>query len=152
MEEPPAPDEEPEFHPYSSNFDHSTCTDAIFLRLVPKDEPNSALLEELVTVFMEAAGLTEPFLPDELTPAPDDQGIQLRAILDQKAEEIREKAAKAEPRATELKKRLEEHGPEANAAEVAEARRKLIEAVLELKQQFGIVVTSHTESDVRGLS
>jgi hypothetical protein len=121
-------------------------TDAVLLRLVPKDEPNSTLLMELVDLFRQAALQAGGIAPTEpLDPVPDDQGIQLRAILDQKKEEIRERAAKAEPRATELKKRLEEHGPDANAAEVAEARRKLIDAVIRLKEQFGIVISAHTE-------
>lgn len=119
--------------------------DAVFFRFIPKDESNSVILDELAALFIDIASRVEDGKPTPLDPVPDDQGIQLRAILDQKKEEIREKAAKAEPRAAELKKRLEEHGPDANAAEVAEARRKLIEAVLELKQQFGIVVSARTE-------
>jgi hypothetical protein len=113
---------------------------------VPKDEPNPALLAELAAVFTQAAIQAGNVAPTEpLDPVPDDQGIQLRAILDQKAEEIREKATKAEPRAAELKKLLEEHGPDANAAEVAAAREKILRLVLHLKRQFGIVVTARTD-------
>ena len=147
MDESPPSDEEPDLLPFPSYFGQSTFTDAVFLRLVPKDEPNPALLTELAALFTEAAVQAGNVTPQEpLDPVPDDQGVQLRAILDQKAEEIREQAAKAEPRAAELKKRLEDHGPVANAAEVAAAREKIIQVVLELKRQFGIVVSARTDA------
>ncbi len=142
----PSPDEEPELLPYPSCYDQTTFTDAVFLRLIPKDDPNPVLLGELAALFTEAAEQAGNIPPQEpLEPVPDDQGVQLRAVLDQTRELVREMAAKAEPRAAELKKRIEERGPDANADEVAEARRKLIQVVLELKQQFGIVVSARTD-------
>ncbi len=141
----PPSDEEPDVLPFR-NSDSPEFAEVVWLRLVPKDEPNPALLAELAAVFTQAAIQAGNVAPTEpLDPVPDDQGIQLRAILDQKAEEIREKATKAEPRAAELKKLLEEHGPDANAAEVAAAREKILRLVLHLKRQFGIVVTARTD-------
>jgi hypothetical protein len=144
--ESPSPDEEPDTLPFSC-FDQTEYTDVVLLRLVPKDEPNPVLLQELAGVFAEAALQAGNIPPQEpLDPVPDDQGIQLRAILDQKAEEIREKVAKAEPQAAELKKRIAEHGSDATATEVVAAREKIIRAVLELKRQVGIVVTARADT------
>lgn len=146
MDESPPSDEEPDLLPFPSCFGQTEFTDAVTLRLVPEDEPNPLLLAELAELFAEAALRAGNVTPQEpLDAVPDDQGVLLRQILDQKAEEIREKAAKAEPRAAEFKKRIEEHGPDANAAEVAAARAKLIQVVIELKRQFGIVVTARTD-------
>lgn len=147
-DESPSSDEEPDLLPFPC-FNHEEFAEAVQLRLVPKDEPNSALLQELAVVFTDAARQAGNIAPQEpLDLVPDGQSVQLRAILDQQAEEIREKAAKSEPRAAELKKRIEEQGPDANAAEVTAAREKIIRAVLELKQQFGIVVTARTDTDL----
>jgi hypothetical protein len=146
VDDSPSPDEEAELLPFPSCFGQEEFTGAVTLRLVPKDDPNPALLEELAAAFTEAAVQAGNVTPTEpLDPVPDDQGVQLRAILDQKAEEIREKATKAEPRAAELKQRIEQQGRTRTLHEVAAARERLIQTVIELKQQFGIVITARPD-------
>ena len=79
-------------------------------------------------------------------PVDDHEGIQLRAVLDQRAEEIRERAAKAEPRAAELRKRIEEQGEQATAAEVAAARERLIRVVWELRERYGLIAYARPDT------
>lgn len=142
MEDPPLEeDEEPDPIPFDGQAD---CAEVVQLRLVPKDELRRGLLAELVAAFTEASQLTEPFTLDELQSVPDDQGIQPRAILDQKANEIRERAAKAEPRAEELKRKIAEGGEAAVADEVAAARKKIFDVVAEL-HELGITVSARVE-------
>ena len=140
----PLPDDEPDDSPWLE-FESADFAEAVQLRLVPKDDPNPALLRELAAVF-EAAAFEAGCIPpqDLVEPVPDDQGVQLRAILDQKAEEIREKADAAEPRAAELKKRIKEKGDDANAAEVEAARERLFQTILELRR-IGVVITAQAE-------
>jgi len=133
-------DEEPDLLPFPS-FEQFDCSEAVRLRSVPKDEPRPGLLAELVAAFTEAA---EPLILEERILVPDDQGIQLRAILDQKAEEIREKATKAEPRAEEMKLKLATGGEAAVAEEVAAARKKIFDVVAELRE-LGISVSARVE-------
>ena len=127
------------------NSELDVVTDKLVLRFVPKDEPKSALLRELANVFKEAAaqGRNVP-APEVHTVVPEHEGISLRQILDQRKEEIREKAVAAESRAAEFKKRIEASGPDANAAEVAAARERIIQTILELRQR-GIIVTARAE-------
>ncbi len=143
-EDAPQPDEEDEA-PEFPDFDRNEFSEMVGLRLVPKDNPNSALIRQLAMAFADAARQAGRIpAPEPLVPVPDDQGIHLRAILDQKKEEIRAKAAQAEPRAAEFRKRVEEHGPEANAAEVAAARERILQTVLEL-HRLGVVMAARAE-------
>jgi len=139
MQETPE-DEEPDLLPFP-NFEQTDCSEVVQLRFVPKEEPKPGLLAELVAAFTEAA---KPLILEERISVPDDQGIQLRAILDQKAEEIREKATKAEPRAEEMKLKLATGGEAAVAEEVAAARKKIFDVVAELRE-LGISVSSRVE-------
>lgn len=141
MEDPPSEDEQPDPIPFDSETD---CAEVVQLRLVPKDEPKPDLLAELVAAFTEAAGPIKPLAPDELQPLPADEGIQLRAILDQKANEIRERVAKAEPRAEELKLKIAEGGEAAVADVVAAARKKIFDAIAELRE-LGITVSARVD-------
>ena len=142
MEEPP---EDEELHLFPFSFSEQVdCSTVVQLCLIPKDEPKPGLLVELAAAFAEAAQQSAAFGPDDLTPVPGDRGIQLRAILDQKAEEIREKAAKAGPRAEELKRKIAEGGEAAVADEVVEARKKLFDVVAELRE-LGITVSARVE-------
>jgi hypothetical protein len=137
-------DDEDDFLPFP-NSELDVVTDKVILRFVPKDEPKSALLHDLENVFTEAAALGRNVPPpEEHTLVPEHEGISLRQILDQRKEEIREKSVAAESRAAELKKRIEESGPDANAVEVAAARERIIQAILELRQR-GIVVMARAE-------
>ena len=137
-------DDEDDFLPFP-NSELDVVTDKVILRFVPKDEPKTALLRKLADVFTEAAteGRNVP-APEEHTLVPDHEGISLRQILDQRKEEIREKSVVAESRAAEFKKRIEASGPEANAAEVAAARERIIQTILELRQR-GIIVMARAE-------
>jgi len=143
MEETPREDEEPDLLPFPS-FNQADCAEVVQLRLVPKDEPKPGLLDELAAAFAEAAQQYAHIVPEDLTPVPSDQGIQLRAILDQKAEAIREKAAKAEPRAEVLNRKIAEGGEAAVAEEVAAARKKIFDVVAELRE-IGISVSARVE-------
>ena len=128
--------------PYFGSADVDEC---VQLRLVPKDKPNSRLIQELTGVFVDAAILAQNApLELALDTVPDHQGVLLRSVMDQKVEEIREKAAQAEPHAAKLKKQLQEDGPNANQDELATALDKINQLILELRQR-GIVVMARAE-------
>ena len=143
MEDPPLENEEPDLLPFPS-FDQMDCAEVVQLRFVPKDDPKPDLLAKLVAAFAEAAQQSTPLAAEEWVPIPGDQGIQHRANIDQKKEEVREKAAKAEPRAEELKRKIADGGEAAVAEDVAAARKKLFDVVAELGDH-GITVSARVE-------
>ena len=138
------PDEEPDLFQFP-HFDSVDFAECLHLGLVPKDAPNHRLIQELTAVFVDAAILARN-APQEfpLDPVPDDRGVLLRSIMDQKAEEIREKATEAEPRAAALYRQIGDHGPNANPQEYARALDRINQAVLELRR-LGIVVMARSE-------
>lgn len=127
-------------------FNIDDFSEQIELRFVPKDEPNELLIHELESVFRDAANRV--FFAksnNRLLPA-EDQGIRLRAILDQRKEEIREKAAKAESRSMEFKIKIADDGDAATALEIRYAKELIKKTVHDLHEESGILLVARVDS------